>query len=87
MAMLKIARLRYKIFRAKFGRDPPPDDPLFFDSTSDPPIIAGIAEMCAQLMDAALATRSDYTTVMKFLGLDETSPMTHGDSAAWYWQQ
>jgi hypothetical protein len=29
-AMLKIACLRYKIFRAKFGREPGPDDPPFF---------------------------------------------------------
>jgi hypothetical protein len=68
-AMLKIARMQCKIFRARFGRDPGLDDPLFIDSTSDQPISASIAETCAQLMDAAVATRSDYTRVMKFLGL------------------
>jgi len=68
--MLKIARLRYQIFRAQFGREPGPDDPLFFDSTNDHPRVAGFAEMCAQVRDAAAATRSDCTTVMKFLGLD-----------------
>ena len=68
-AMLKIACLRYKILRAKFGREPGPNDPLFFDSTNDQPLAAGFVEMRAQVRDAAAATRCDYTTVMKFLGL------------------
>ena len=69
MAMLKIARVRYQIFRARFGRDPGPDDPLFFDSLRDPPEVAGDAEMWSQVMEAAAVTRSDYLSVMKFLGL------------------
>jgi hypothetical protein len=69
VAMLKIARMRSKIFRAKFGRDPGLDDPLFFDPKSDHPLIASITEMHVQLMDAALVTRSDYTGVMRYLGL------------------
>jgi hypothetical protein len=31
--------------------------------------VAGANEMCSQIMDAANATRSDYMSVMKFLGL------------------
>jgi hypothetical protein len=69
VAILKIARVRSKIFRAKFGRDPGLDDPLFFDPKSDHPIIASIPELHEQLMDAALVTRSDYTGVMRFLGM------------------
>lgn len=69
VAMLKIARVRYQIFRTRFGRDPGPDDPLFFDSMRDQPVVANEAEMFAQVMDAAVATRSDYLSVMKFLGL------------------
>jgi len=69
MAMLKIARMRYQIFRDRFGRDPGPDDPLFFDSQRSEPVVAGANEMCSQIMDAAAATRSDYLSVMKFLGL------------------
>jgi hypothetical protein len=68
-AMLKIARVRYQIFRTRFGRDPGPDDPLFFDSMKDQPVVAGEAEMFSQVMDAAVATRSDCSFVMKFLGL------------------
>jgi hypothetical protein len=69
VAMLKIARVRYEIFRSRFGRDPGPDDPLFFDSMRDQPVVANEAEMCSQVMDAATVTRSDYLSVMKFLGL------------------
>ena len=69
LTMLKIARVRYDIFRATFGRDPGPDDPLFFDSMNDQPVVAGEAEMCVQVRDAATATRSDYTSIMKYLGL------------------
>jgi hypothetical protein len=69
LTMLKIASVRYDIFRAKFGRDPGPDDPLFFDSENDLPVVAGEAEMCTQVLDAATATRSDYMSVMRFLGL------------------
>ena len=68
MAMLKIARMRYQIFRERFGRDPGPDEPLFFDSKHIS-VVAGATEMCSQIMDAAAATRSDYLSVMKFLGL------------------
>jgi hypothetical protein len=60
LVMLKIARVRYEIFRAKFGRDPGPDDPLFFASKNDQPVVACEAEMWSQVMDAAVATRSDY---------------------------
>lgn len=70
MAVLKIARMRYQIFRDRFGRDPGPDDPLFFDSSRKEPVVAGAAEMWSQVMDAASATRSDFLSVMKFLGLE-----------------
>jgi hypothetical protein len=68
-AMLKIARLRYQLFHEKFGRDPGPDDPLFFDPSKSDPMVAGVDEMCRQVFDAAAATRTDFLSVMKFLGL------------------
>ena len=70
MAMLKIARLRYQIFRDRFGRDPGPDEPLFFDSKQSEPVVAGAREMSSQVMQAANATRSDYVSIMRYLGLD-----------------
>lgn len=68
-AILRIARLRYQIFRERFGRDPGPDDPLFFDVSQGRPVIANETEMFRQVSDAAFATRSDFLSVVKFLGL------------------
>jgi hypothetical protein len=68
-AVLKIARLRYRVFRERFGRDPGPDDPLFFDPAQREPIVAGAADMWKQVFDAASTTRTDFLSVMKFLGL------------------
>jgi hypothetical protein len=68
-AVMRIARLRYEIFRDRFGRDPYPDEPLFFDPSSDVPVVAEVSQMWTQVMDAAVATRSDALSVMKFMGL------------------
>jgi len=68
-AVMRIARLRYEIFRARFGRDPYPDEPLFFDPSNDIPVVAEVSQMWTQVMDAAVATRTDALSVMKFLGL------------------
>jgi hypothetical protein len=66
---MRISRLRYQIFRARFGRDPYPDEPLFFDPANDIPVVAEVSQMWTQVMDAAVATRTDALSVMKFLGL------------------
>ena|ERR1700761_9812313 len=68
-AVMRIARLRYKMFRARFGRDPYPDEPLFFDPSRDTPVVADVSEMWTQVLDAAVTTRTDALSVMKFLGL------------------
>jgi hypothetical protein len=68
-AVMRIARLRYEMFRARFGRDPYPDEPLFFDPSRDTPVVADVSEMWTQVLDAAVATRTDALSVMKFLGL------------------
>jgi hypothetical protein len=68
-AVMRIARLRYEMFRARFGRDPYPDEPLFFDPSRDTPVVAEVSEMWTQVLDAASATRTDALSVMKFLGL------------------
>jgi hypothetical protein len=66
---MRIAKLRYEIFRARFGRDPLPDEPLFFDPCNDIPVVAEVSQMWTQVMDAAIATRADALSVMKYLGL------------------
>lgn len=35
-ALLKIASVCFEAFRSRFGRDPFPDKPLFFDPSRDP---------------------------------------------------
>src|SRR5277367_5452959 len=68
-ALLRISKLRFQLFRARFGRDPYPDEPLFFDPSNDVPVVAEVSQMWTQVMDAAVATRTDALSVMKFLGL------------------
>jgi hypothetical protein len=41
MTMLKIAHMRYQLFRARFGRDPEANEPLFFDPEESEPVVAG----------------------------------------------
>jgi len=66
---MRIARLRYELFRDRFGRDPYPEEPLFFDPSCDVPVVAEVSLMWTQVMDAAVATRTDVLSVMKFMGL------------------
>jgi hypothetical protein len=68
-AVMRISKLRYQLFRARFGRDPYPDEPLFFDPAKDVPVVAEVSQMWTQVIDAAVATRTDALSVMKFLGL------------------
>ena len=69
-ALLKIASLRFQAFRDRFGRDPYPDEPLFFDPTQDEPVAPESAEMRSQLLAAASATRSDHSSLLKHFGLE-----------------
>ncbi len=68
--MLKIASVRFQAFRDRFGRDPYPDEPLFFDPGMDHPVAPGSAVMRTQLLAAASATRSDQATLLKYFGLE-----------------
>ena len=45
-------RKQLKAFRKKFGRDPGPEDPVFFDPKKDVPTPMDEAEMGAILLDA-----------------------------------
>jgi hypothetical protein len=68
--LLKIASVRFEAFRDRFGRDPFPDEPLFFDPTRDEPVAPASAEMRIQLLAAASATRSDRASLLKYFGLE-----------------
>ena len=69
-ALLKVASVRFQAFRDRFGRDPFPDEPLFFDPSADQPVAPGSAVMRTQLLAAASATRTDRATLLKYFGLD-----------------
>ncbi len=69
-ALLKIATVRFQAFRDRFGRDPFPDEPLFFDPEQDQPVPPASDEMRSQLLAAASATRSDRSSLLKHFGLE-----------------
>ena len=68
--LLKIASIRFQAFRDHFGRDPFPDEPLFFDPSADQPTASASAVMRSQLLAAASVTRSDRATLLRYFGLD-----------------
>ncbi|MGO9057921.1 MAG: hypothetical protein ACLQU2_11125 [Candidatus Binataceae bacterium] len=68
-SLLKVASHRFKVFVQKFGRQPTPDEPLFFDPESDQPVFATDAQIRRQLIAAASATGVSAARLMRFLGL------------------
>lgn len=68
-AILKIAKVRYLAFRERFGRDPFPDEPLFFDPSFDQPTAPPSDEMRDQLLAAASVTRAECGPLLRFFGL------------------
>ncbi len=70
LELLKIASVRFEAFRDRFGRDPFPDEPLFFDPSRDQPVAPASAEMRTQLLAAASATRSDRVSLLRYFGLE-----------------
>jgi len=74
-ALLKVAICRYGMFLKKFGRDPRPEEPLFFDPACDAPIEANRKEMRRQVIDAARSLRVDVRSLLAFLKLEETNPV------------
>ncbi len=51
--MLEAIRYQQEAFRAKFGRDPRPDDPLFFDPDADVPVQLSREKALANLSELA----------------------------------
>jgi hypothetical protein len=60
-AMLKVFRKRYQ---ARFGRDPEPDELLFFDPAQEQPVAAEPPVIRSQVIAAALAARVDPQSVL-----------------------
>jgi hypothetical protein len=72
-ALLEIARVRFALFRERFGRDPGPDEPLLFDPEKGEPTAATQADGRVQLVSAAMASDVDADAVLDLLGYDFAS--------------
>jgi len=70
-ALLKVAIRCYGMFVKKFGRDPGPNEPLFFDPCSDQPVEAEGIELHRQVMEAARSAGVNADMVIRFLKLEE----------------
>jgi len=69
-ALVAILVVRYREFRAHFGRNPDPQEPLFFAvNGSSRPKPATANETRRQIMTAAAMTGVDPRPLLKFMGL------------------
>lgn len=71
-AMMKVVQYRFAIFRKTFGRDPLPNEPLFFRSTGSVAMAVDRAEAVDQLSIAARATQVRLDGLLSFLNLDSS---------------
>jgi hypothetical protein len=70
IATLEVFRMRYRAFCDRFGRDPEPDEPLFFDPAQELPVAPEPAVIRAQVLSAASAAGVDGRTVLSFMRLE-----------------
>ena len=70
IALLEIAKVRFALFRERFGRDPGPDEPLLFDPEKEEPIAATRADSRVQVVSAAMASQVDASAVLSLLGYE-----------------
>jgi len=84
IATLEVFRIRYRAFYERFGRDPLPDEPLFFDPAQDQPVAPDCAVIRAQVLKAASSAGVDGRMVLSFMRLDRlTRPLESSTPAAW----
>jgi hypothetical protein len=69
-ALLAIAKVRFALFRERFGRDPELDEPLLFDPDQAEPIAATGADRRLQVVSAAIASEVDASAVLSLLGYE-----------------
>ncbi len=67
IATLEVFRMRYKAFYARFGRDPEPDEPLFFDPEQALPVAPESSVIRAQIIAAATEAHVDAGLVLDFM--------------------
>ncbi len=68
--MMKVVQYRFKAFRRAFGRNPLPNEPLFFTEGLRSPKIAKSDQVIKQLARAAEAVNVPLAPLLRFLGLE-----------------
>jgi hypothetical protein len=71
-ALLEVAKVRFALFRERFGRDPGPDEPLLFDPEQEEPTAASQADRRVQVVSAASASQVDASVVLRLLGYNSS---------------
>jgi hypothetical protein len=66
---MMVIQQRFTAFQRAFGRDPLPDEPLFFAENSPSPRMASSEQVVKQLTRAAEAATVPLPPLLKFLGL------------------
>ncbi|HTW86583.1 MAG TPA: hypothetical protein VMD75_01130 [Candidatus Binataceae bacterium] len=70
-SLMEVVHHRFATFRNKFGRDPLPDEPLFFDPEADSPVQASPIQVQTQLADACREMGVAMSMLMSFWNLAE----------------
>ena len=83
IATLEVFRMRYQAFCDQFGRDPEPDEPLFFDPAQERPVPPDPAVIRSQVMAAASAARVDARLVLDFMRLSRRSVVPNSGAQSW----
>ena len=69
-------RQQLESFREKFGREPGPDDPLFFDPDCDVPIPLSESKLRKELSEAARKAGLDINRVLNAFGFEDEEGAT-----------
>lgn len=68
-SMMKVIQYRFAAFRRVFGRDPLPNEPLFFSLVGRIAVTADKRQLVVQLSEAARATGVHLGGLLNFLSL------------------
>jgi hypothetical protein len=68
-SMIKVIQYRFRAFRQAFGRNPLPNEPLFFAENSASPKPARKSQMLRQVTQAADAAKAPLEPLLKLLEL------------------
>ncbi len=67
---IAIFQVQLELFRKKFGRDPAPEDPVFFDPACDVPTPILKTQLKEALRKACEKTGVDYSRALASFGVD-----------------